>query len=601
MVDRRAVRERRSDKDKLTAAGGVAALSLDALSSVAYGPQAIVVTLFAAGAAAVSYTLPITLGITVLLLVLVVSYRQVIAAHPTGGGAYAVAKANLGREVSLLAAASLVVDYVLTVAVSLAAGAASLASVFPALAPHLLGISLIGLVILTGLNLIGIAESARALALPTVVFLASIFGLIAVGLTRSQPVATIGQDLGPPSPAEAFGLILILKAFAAGSSALTGVEAIANGVPAFRAPAVKRAQHTELALGALLATMLLGLALLIKIHHVTPRGAVTVLAQLSAASFGTGWLFYVTNIAVTLVLGFAANTSFGGLPVLMSLLAKDDRLPHLFALRAEHPVFRWGVSALAFLAAILLIATRADTNRLLPLFAIGVFIGFTISQTGLVRHWRKQRSPGWGRRATLNATGAVLTAGAAIIFMASKFLAGAWLLLLIVPALIWLYHRIEVYYRSVARQLGFGHLPAVPVRPTTQERHDAIVIVPVSNVSRLTELSLRTALLLGGEVIAVAVELDPATTAQVCELWRRWNPGVELRVLPSPHRSLVAPIVGYVQTQLKTRQQVTVLLGQVQPRHRRFEVLHNQRELVLEAALRSRTTAVVATVGLRLT
>ena len=346
--------------------------------------------------------------------------------------------------------------------------------------------------------------------------------------------------------------------------------------------------------------MLLGLGLLIKIHHVTPRGGVTVLAQLSAAAFGTGWLFYVTNIAVTLVLGLAANTSFGGLPVLMSLLAKDNRLPHVFALRAERPVFRWGVSALAILAAILLIATNADTLRLLPLFAIGVFIGFTISQTGMVRHWHSQRSPGWLRRAVLNATGAVLTAGAAIVFMASKFLQGAWLLLIIIPALIWLYRRIEHYYRDVARQLGLGQLPAMPTPPTTQERHDALVIVPVVDVSHLTELALRTAYLLGGEVVPVAVQLEHATTARVCEQWRRWNPGVELHVLPSPHRSLVTPIVGYVRTQLETRQQVTVLIAQVQPRHRRFEMLHNQRDLVLEAALRSRTTAVVATVAFRL-
>ena len=249
IVDRRARRESGDDRYKLTAPGGVAALSLDALSSVAYGPQAIVTTLVAAGAGAVGYTLPVTVGITVLLLFLVVSYRQVIAAYPNGGGAYAVAKKDLGAGVSLLAAASLVVDYVLTVAVSLAAGAASLASVFPPLAHDMLGISLIGLLVLTGLNLVGIAESAKALALPAAVFIASILGLIVVGLVRSHPVATIGQDSGPQNAAEAIGIILILKAFAAGCSALTGVEAIANGVPAFRTPAVKRAQHTELALG----------------------------------------------------------------------------------------------------------------------------------------------------------------------------------------------------------------------------------------------------------------------------------------------------------------------------------------------------------------
>jgi len=594
IVDRRVRRENQDDRYKLTAVGGLAALSLDALSSVAYGPEAIVVVLVGAGASAVRYTLPISITITALLMVLVVSYRQVIAVHPDGGGAYAVAKKDLGTNVSLLAAASLVVDYVLTVAVSLTAGAASLASVFPPLAHHLLGMCLIGLTILTALNLIGIAESAKALMPPTVVFITCILAVIVLGLAHQHPIAVIGHGLGPSHPTEALGILVILKAFAAGCSALTGVEAIANGVPAFRAPAVKRAQHTEVALGVLLGTMLLGLALLIKVHHVVPRGNVTVLAQLSAAAFGTGWPFYITNLTVTLVLGCAANTSFGGLPVLMSLLAKDNRLPHLFGLRAERPVFRFGVAALGILAAILLIATDADINRLLPLFAIGVFIGFTISQTGLVRHWYTQRSPGWIPRAVLNATGALLTVIAAIVFLASKFLEGAWLLLLIIPTLILMFRTIETYYRDAARQLGLGHLPPVPTRPSAKERQHGIVIVPIADVSRLTVLALQTAYLLGEDVVAVAVQLE------LHERWRRWNPGVPLRILPSPHRHLVAPIVRYVQQQLDTRHPVTVLLAEIQPRRRRYEVLHNQRGLVLAASLRSHTDAVVASIVYRL-
>lgn len=599
IADRRVRRERQDDAHKLTALGGLAALSLDALSSVAYGPEAIVVVLVAAGASAVRFTLPISIAITVLLIVLVVSYRQVIAVHPDGGGAYAVAKKDLGRNLSLLAAASLVVDYVLTVAVSLAAGAASLGSVFPSLAHHLLAICLIGLVLLTGLNLVGIAESAKTLMLPAVVFIVGILAIVIVGLTRSHPVTRIGVDLGPVHATEALGVVLVLKAFAAGCSALTGVEAIANGVPAFRRPAVKRAQRTELGLGVLLGTMLIGLAVLIKLHHVVPRGHVTVLAQLSAAAFGTGWPFYVTNLSVTLVLAFAANTSFGGLPVLMSLLAKDNRLPHLFALRAERPVFRYGVTALGILSAILLLAIGADTNRLLPLFAIGVFIGFTISQAGLVHHWWTHRSPSWISRIALNGTGAVLTAIAAVVFFTSKFSEGAWLLLLIIPALLLLFERIEHYYNDVGRQLGLKTLPAMPTRPTGFD-NQAMVIVPIVAVSRLAELALQTAFRLGGEVVPVVVSIDHKSTEQLCEQWRRWNPGVDLRVLPSPHRSLVAPIVGYVQSQLDSGRQVTVLLAEVEPRHRRYQLLHNQRGLILAAALRSRTDAVVATLPFRL-
>ena len=404
-VPRVPLRHGEGNKGHLTSFGGLAALSLDALSSVAYGPEAIVLVLAAAGTAALRLTLPVTLAIAGLLAVLVVSYCQVIAVHPDGGGAYAEGKKDLGATVSLLAAASLVVDYVLTVAVSLAAGAASLASAFPSLQHHLLAMCLAGLIVITAVNLWGIAESARVLMLPMVVFLAAIFGVIAVGLVRAHPAAIVGTAQ-PVRVSEAVGVILILKAFAAGCSALTGIEAIANGVPVFRQPRARRAQRTELMLGALLGTMLIGLSVLIRREHVAPRGGVTVLAQLTAGSFGTGWAYYTASIAVTLVLALAANTSFGGLPVLMSLLSDDDRLPHLLGLRAERPVHRYGVAVLAVLAGVLLVAVDADTARLIPLYAIGVFTGFTISQTGLVRHWHSQRTPRWLLRAALNGTGA---------------------------------------------------------------------------------------------------------------------------------------------------------------------------------------------------
>lgn len=328
------LRHGEGDKYRLTSIEGLAALSLDALSSVAYGPEAIVLVLVAAGTGALTATLPVTLVIAALLAVLVVSYGQVIAVHPDGGGAYAVAKKDLGPTTSLLAAASLVVDYVLTVTVSLAAGAASLASAFPSLGSHLLAICLIGLALLTAVNLRGVAESARVLMLPTALFVVSILGIVVLGLLRGHPVAVVGTA-HPVHATEALGILLLLKAFSSGCSALTGVEAIANGVPSFRDPRVKRAQRTELMLGALLGVMLLGMALLIQRDRVAPRGGVTVLAQLTAGAYGTGWPYYATNLVVTLALALAANTSFGGLPVLMSLLARDHRLPHFFGLRAE--------------------------------------------------------------------------------------------------------------------------------------------------------------------------------------------------------------------------------------------------------------------------
>jgi amino acid transporter len=597
IVDRRLRRHHRGESHRLTALGGLAAMSLDALSSVAYGPEAIVLGLVVAGAAAVTWTVPIALVITALLLVLVVSYRQVIAVHPDGGGAYAVAKKDLGRWPSLLAAASLLVDYVLTVAVSLAAGAASLASAFPPLAHHLLTLTLGGLAVIVVINLIGIAESAKVLMGPTLLFVIGIFAIIVAGFFEPHPVAAIGDDLGPIHATEALGLVVILKAFSAGCSSLTGVEAIANAVPAFRSPAVKRAQHTEIALGILLGAMLLGLAIQIRLHGVVPRGNVTVLAQLSAGAFGTGWVFYVINLSVTLVLAFAANTSFGGLPTLMQLLAKDHRLPHMFALRAEKPVFRYGVTALALLSAVVLLIVDADTQRLLPVFAIGVFIGFTISQTGLVLHWRKERGPRWLGYALLNGFGAVLTAVAGIVLLASKFTEGAWLLLILVPGMVLLMDRIERYYRYVGEQLGLGQIPTKPV-PCTDAQ--AMVVVPIVAVSCVAERALQTAMRFGCEIVPLTVEVDPESTQRLCQQWREWDPGFELKVLPSPHRSLVSPTVHYVKTEIDNGREVTVLLCQVEPRRWRHRLLYNQRGPILETALRARTSAIIASVSVRI-
>jgi len=567
--------------------GGLAALSLDALSSVAYGPEAMILVLVAAGSGALHVTLPLTLVITGMLVLLVVSYTQVIAAHPEGGGAYAVAKVNLGRVPALLAAASLVVDYVLTVAVSLAAGAASLGSVFPGLSHHLLAVCLVGLALLTAVNMFGITESARLLMLPTVVFIVSILAVIVIGPFHPQPVARIGSGLGPIHATTALGIVLILKAFAAGCSAVTGVEAIANGVPAFRAPRIKRAQRTEVSLGVLLGVMLVGLAILIRAHHVVPRGGVTILAQVSAGAFGTGWPFYVSNLAVTLVLGLAANTSFGGLPVLMSLLAKDHRLPHLLYLRAERPVYRQGIVALAFAAMLLLIAVNAETNRLIPLFTIGVFIGFTISQVGLVRHWRQTRPAHWRAKAALNGAGATMTAIAVVVFLSTKFREGAWVVTIAIPLLMFLFWHTESYYARVARELRLGRTPEIP------HRRESIVIVPTSTVNLLTEQALSAALSLGGTVVAVAVAGDEEESERIKHEWDQWRCSVPLEVLLDPHRSLIRTVVRYVETIQAEGATITVLIPEIIPSKRRHEILHNQRGRLLETALKSHTRGVV--------
>jgi amino acid transporter len=571
--------------------GGLAALSLDALSSVAYGPEAMIVALGAGGLAALKYQVPLTIVIVVMLVLLVISYTQVIAAHPEGGGSYAVAKQNLGRWVALLAAGSLVVDYVLTVAVSLAAGAASVASVFPGLAHHLLAVALVGLAILTAVNMFGISESAKLLALPTLVFIASIFAVIVVGAFHYK-TALIGTKAAALPLGKTVGILLLLKAFANGSSAVTGVEAIANGVPAFRAP--RTAQITEVLLGVLLGAMLLGLSMLMRAHHIVERNGVTALAQVTAGVLGKGTFFYISNLSVALVLGLAANTSFGGLPVLMSLLAKDHRLPHVFYLRAERPVYRYGIGALAILAALLLIAVDAKTEKLIPMFTIGVFIGLTISQVGLVRHWWRERPPKWWARATLNGTGATFTAVAVVVFIGSKFLQGAWVVVITIPALIVLFTRIESYYAQAAHELKLGKTPQHP------SKRESIVIVPTSTVSLLTEQALSAAISLGETVVAVAVAGDEEECDRIKRDWDDWDPGVPIEVLLDPHRSLVRTVLNYLESLQGTDAVITVLIPEVIPRKRRHEILHNQRGRLLEAVLKARTDVLIATLTFRI-
>jgi amino acid transporter len=488
----------------------------------------------------------------------------------------------------MLAAAALVIDYVLTVAVSLAAGAASLASVFPGLGRHLLLVALIGLALLTAINMFGISESAKLLMGPAAVFVMSIFAVIVVGALRSHPAATIGTKQTFDATTS-IGVLLILKAFAAGCSAVTGIEAIANGVPAFREPRVRTAQRTEISLGVILALMLIGLAVLIHAHGVQPRGGVTVLAQLTAAAFGKGWAFYVANLSVTLVLGLAANTSFGGLPVLMSLLAKDHRLPHLFYLRAERPVYRHGIVALALGATLLLIAVGADTNRLIPLYAIGVFIGLTISQVGLVRRWLRERSSRWRQRSLLNGTGAAMTAIAVVVFLASKFLEGAWVVTIAVPLLIVGFARTEGYYAKVARQLKLGRTPPPP------RKLESIVVIPASTVNLLTEQAVSAALSLGETVVAVAVAADEDEGEEIKRAWDDWESGVPIEVLLDPHRSLIRTVLSYVESIDAPDATITVLIPIIVPDKRRHEILHNQRGRLLEAVLKQETDVVVAT------
>ncbi|MHB2027809.1 MAG: APC family permease [Acidimicrobiales bacterium] len=594
---------RRSDaaKEQINPFEGLSALSLDALTSVAYGPEAIIVVLALAGAGALHLILPITVAIVVLLAILITSYRQVIVAYPNGGGAYAVSRDNLGATTSLVAGAALVVDYTLTVAVSIAAGVASLTSAFPSLSSLTVPLCLGFLAVITLLNLRGLGDSARAFLLPTFMF---IFGLLAIiivgllhplGLHQSQP----GHSLLSTHGLQVVSLLLILKAFSAGCSALTGVEAIANGVPLFKKPRVARAKRTELMLGVILGAMLLGLAVLARRWHIGPRSSETVLSQIMGMAVGRHWAYYVVSLTITVVLALAANTSFGGLPLLASLLARDNYLPHVFGLRGDRQVFNVGIWVLASMSGLLLIVVGGNTNEMIPLFAIGVFIGFTLSQIGLVVHWWRDRTAHWHYRATINGCGALVTGLATVIFLISKFAQGAWIVVIAIPTLVFMFIRIHAYYTRTATILGIGELP--PKLTSELTNKETVVIMPVNSVSLLTRYALSEALSLSSHVVAVAVVFDdPNETddgeSEIERQWAEWNPGPELHVLHTEYTSVVGPLVTFIDQYRDNTKQIVVLIPVLVPEHWRYRILHNQIDLVLSAALRERADVLVTRV-----
>ncbi|MET8523445.1 APC family permease [Nocardioides sp. NPDC004968] len=533
----------------------MAALALDAMASVSYGPEAIVLVLALAGGAGIGLTLPVTIAIAVLLALLVASYRSVIAAFPDGGGAYAVSRRHLGSRAALVAAASLIIDYVLNVAVSVAAGVAALTSAFPALLPYAVWVCLGVLALVTLVNLGGIAHSARVFMAPTVLFVGSILAVIVVGLFRSTPLEPVTASESVVST-QTVGVLLLLKAFSSGCAALTGVEAIANAVPSFRAPKVRRAQAAEVALGGVLGVMLIGLAVIIEKFDIRPREGVTVLSQLTSATLGDGFGYYLVQIATVVLLALAANTSFGGLPTLLKVLAADHYLPHRFAHRSAHDVHRWGVLVLAGLSAVLLVAAAGQMNTLVPLFAIGVFVGFTLAQVGMVVHWRRERPGDWWRPALPNLLGAVATAVAAMVTTAMKLADGAWLVVVVLVAL-------ALLMASVRRRYASDERPSTG-RPSLPRAHPVVAVVPVKGADAIARRSLATAMSLAGEqVVAVHVcDLSGAGGAEeVARDWDAWGPPVPLVMLSGDMGDLAEPVADYIHRHYEG-QPVLLVLGE---------------------------------------
>jgi amino acid transporter len=437
---------------------------------------------------------------------------------------------------------------VLNAAVGVSAGIEALTSAFPGLYGASVWLCLAALAIITGLNLWGVSESAKVFTVPTVAFIAAIAAVIVGGLFRAHPAVVLDTHFGAST--EAVGILLVLKAFASGCSALTGVEAIANAVPEFRTPRAHRAQHTEVWLGILLGGMLIGLGILIKKFHVVPHSTITVLAQLTEASLGHNFFYYAIQLITMVLLALAANTSFGGLPVLAALLARDNFLPHMFGLRADRQVHRYGVVVLAILAAALLVASNGNTQALVPLFAVGVFIGFTLSQFGMVKHWRTERSRGWLTRAVINGVGAVLTTATTIIELISKFTEGAWLIVLVIPGLVLLFNRVHRSYGRIGAVLEIGQVPDPP------SKLKSLVVVPVASLSRLTAAGISTALSLGDDVVAVTVCFtDPDEEAADVSFRGQWD-------RPAAHPAQRAPLTRQADREVPARRRGR---GQVPP------------------------------------
>ena len=658
----RALRTEQAAHERLSKKTALAVFSSDALSSTAYATEEILLVLAVAAAygqmGAFRYVVPISIGIGVLLVIVATSYRQTIHAYPSGGGAYIVAKENLGTNAGLVAGASLLVDYVLTVAVSIAAGVAAITSMaqgtrYAWLDSHKVFLCLVFIAFIALANLRGVRESGALFAAPTYAFLISFLFMIGYGLFSYYTYGGAAPVPGPEEIKTAEGykfqpltLFLLLGAFSNGCAALTGIEAISNGVPAFKKPEARNAATTLVIMAALLTTMFLGTSVLAYLYGVHPHESETVISQFARIMF-TGpmaWFYYVVQIATALILVLAANTSFADFPRLGSLLARDRFLPRQFATRGDKLVFSNGIVILAIFASILVIAFGGDTSRLIPLYAVGVFLSFTLSQSGMVRHWLKERgqirkkngrarrkrddeihysqstvdreslpdaelaaseergstfvtdevtdSSHWKKSIVINAIGSIATFIVLCVFIATKFFHGAWIVVVVIPLLVFMFRAIHKHYVGVAKQLSTEGLDDLrPIKHT--------VLVPISGIHRGVVNALQYAKSIAPDhVQAVYVDFDEEATVKLRQKWERWGAGVQLVVLPSPYRELTRPLLRYI-TRLEKKNEndvVTVLLPEFVPAKWWQHLLHNQSSLMLKGALLFKEGVIVISV-----
>jgi len=573
---------------------GLAVLSSDALSSVAYATEEILRVLILAGAVALTIATPIAFIIATILAIVVFSYRQTIHAYPSGGGAYIVAKDNLGETPALVAAAALLIDYVLTVAVSIAAGVAAITSAIPQWHVNRVEMALGFVVVIMLGNLRGIRESGRIFAIPTYLFVVSLLALIAVGAWRAMSGSI--QPIIPEAPiqpaGEALTLVLLLTAFSNGCTAMTGVEAVSNGVPAFKPPEAKNAAATMIMMAALSITMFTGITLLAHAYHVVPSEQETVVSQIARGVFGgRGWPYYTVQAATMLILVLAANTAYADFPRLASILARDRYVPRQLMNQGDRLAFSNGIIGLSVFASVLLIAYGGDTHSLIPLYMIGVFVSFTLSQAGMVIHWKRLGGPGWKTSAAINGFGALVTGIVLVVVAITKTREGAWIILLLIPVHVVLFRASRRHYEEVARQLsleGFAN----------NTQHENVVLVPMSGVHRAVVQALEYAKTLSSDVRGVYVNIDPAALSQMRGQWERWGNGVPLVVLESPYRSLMEPLLEYIEQITSQRPQdfLTIVLPEFVPARWWHHVFHNQRALLIKGSLLFKPNIVVTSV-----
>jgi amino acid transporter len=578
---------------------GLAVLSSDALSSVAYATEEVLRVLILVGVSALSFSSPIAFVIATILAIVVFSYRQTINAYPSGGGAYIVAKENLGETAGLIAAAALLIDYVLTVAVSIAAGVAAITSAFPATTRYRVGMALGFVLILAVGNLRGLKESGRIFSVPTYFFIGSMGLMLGVGawhmvmggiqpVLTADPIAPIGSPLT---------ILLVLTAFSNGCTAMTGVEAVSNGVPAFRPPESKNAAGTMAAMAVMAITMFMGVTLLAQAYHVIPSETETVLSQLARGIFGgRGVPYYFLQTGTMLILVLAANTAYADFPRLSSILARDRFLPRQLMSQGDRLAFSNGILGLSAFAACLLVVFGGDTHALIPLYMIGVFVSFTLSQAGMVVRWRRLRTPGWHWSAVVNAVGAIVTGIVLVVVAVTKAPEGAWIIILLIPVHVMFFKASKRHYDDVAAQLTMrGFNPE-------EQRHNT-VLIPVSGIQRAVAQALDYGRTLSSDVRAVYVSIDPVATDAMQRDWAIWGRGVPLTVLASPYRSLLEPLLDYMKVvdAEQPNGYVTVILPEFVPAKWWHHLFHNQSALRIKGALLFKPNTVVTSVPFHLT